>query len=288
MMNVIRFLFDFFFNRKLLFLLIGLIAFGALTIVLLDRVFMPSYTQYGHGVTVPDIIRLPVEDAIHALESRGLRYEVASERSNEAFPPDYVIEQNPDAGLIVKPNRKIYITVNVASAPTVSVPGIENLSLRNATIQLENAGLQVGNITYESSRFRNSVLRQSVPAGRRVDHHTAIDLIVGDGLGTAMVQIPDIQNMHLTEAQNVLLEAGLRVGSIRFEPTESVLPNTILAYDPEDSSVFEGTAIDLTVAANPSEEEEEEVGPLIIDESGLIEEDVEEEDEFDPDLPDFN
>ncbi len=273
MNNFFRFLYDFFTDRKLYYLIAGLILFGAVALVAMDRYIMPAYTKHGHGITVPDITRMPLDEAAAILESRGLRHELAAKRSNEAFPPDFVIDQTPNAGMIVKPNRKIYITINTTSTPTVVVPEVQNLSLRNATIQLQNSGLQVGNVTYESSRFRNSVLRQSIPSGRRVDQNTTIDLIVGDGLGSVMVRLPDVTNMHLTDAQNTLREAGLRVGSIQFQPTDRVAPNTVLRYTPDDQpNVYEGTAIDLVVSVTRSEDEEEETGPLIIGETDMDEE----------------
>lgn len=288
MTKVFRFLFDFITDRKLYYLLAGLILFGAVTLIAMDRLIMPGYTKYGHGISVPDITRMPLEEAKERLESRGLRYELAAKRSNEAFPPDYVIDQTPNAGMIVKPQRKVYITINTLATPTVSVPDVENLSLRNASIQLQNAGLQVGNVTHESSPFRNSVLRQSVPSGREVDQNTTVDLVVGDGLGSDMVDVPDISNMHLTEAQNKLREAGLRVGTIDFQPTDQVTPNTVLRYHPDNEpSVYEGTAIDLVVSVSAGEDEEEETGPIIIDESGEVEDDeFDQEDDFDPEEED--
>ena len=287
MKRIFRFLFDFITDRKLYYLLAGLILAGGVTLLAMDRVIMPAYTMHGHGISVPDISRMPLEEAKSRLESRGLRYELAAKRSNEAFPPDYVIDQTPNPGMIVKPQRKIYITINTLATPSVSVPDVENLSLRNATIQLQNAGLQVGNVTHESSPFRNSVLRQSVPPGREVDQSTTVDLVVGDGLGSDMVEIPDIINVHLTEAQNKLREAGLRVGTIDFQATDQVTPNTVLSYQPDDEpAVYEGTAIDLVVSVGAGEEEEEETGPVIIDESGEDQEDgldPEPETQFDED-----
>ena len=268
MKSLLRFLLLFFTDRKLYYMLGGIILIGGITLIAMDRYIMPGYTNYGHGITVPDITRMSLEEAKEKLESRGLRHELAAKRSNQAFPPEYVIDQTPGSGMIVKPDRKVYITVNVTTTPTVAVPDVEGMSLRNATIQLQNSALQLGNITYESSRFRNSVLRQSISPGRSVTHNTAVDLIVGDGLGSSMVEIPDITNMHLTEAQNTLREAGLRVGSIRFEPSDRVMPNIVLGYHPDNEpSVYEGTAIDLVVSVSPGEDEEVETGPVIIDES---------------------
>ncbi|MGK7369851.1 MAG: PASTA domain-containing protein, partial [Candidatus Halalkalibacterium sp. M3_1C_030] len=138
-----------------------LIAAGALFLLLLDFVLMPAYTNYDEGVTVPDVTRLSLTEADSLLTTYGLRFEVSERRSNSAYPADYVIDQTPSASEIVKPNRKIYLTVNTVSTPKVEVPKVVNLSLRNAKIQLQNYGLVVGTVSYESSRFKNSVLRQS-------------------------------------------------------------------------------------------------------------------------------
>lgn len=273
MNKVFSFTINFFTDRKLYYFLTGLILFGGVMLIVMDRIIMPQYTLYGHGVTIPAVNRMSLEEAQKKLKSHGLRYALAAKRSNDAFPPDFVIDQTPGAGMIVKPNRKVYLTVNANTSPTVEVPNIENLSLRNATIQLQNSGLQVGNINYESSRFRNSVLKQSISAGRRVNQSTLIDLIVGDGLGSSMVQIPDITDLHLSAAQNKLREAGLRVGSIRFEQTDRVPPNTILGYDPDNEpAVYEGTVVDLVVSVSSSEVEEQETGPVIINETEQEEE----------------
>ena len=131
---------------------------GAGTLLLFDKVLMPVYTNYNEGVTVPDVTRISLDEAEELLTSYGLRFEVADRRANSAFPGNYVIDQAPSAEVIVKPNRKIYLTVNAATKPTVKVPNVVNLSLRNAQIQLQNYGLEVGSISYESSRFKNAVL----------------------------------------------------------------------------------------------------------------------------------
>lgn len=268
MKRFLTFLFRFFTDHKFIYILAAFIFIGGISLIILDRYVMPAYTLHGQGITVPEVSRMPLEEAIETLQSRGLRHEMAIKRSNIAYPPDYVIDQNPMAGMIVKPGRKVYLTINTTTVPTVLVPELEHLSLRNATIQIQNSGLQVGNITYRSSRFRNSVLRQSIPAGRKVDQNTAIDLVVGDGLGSDRVNIPSIKGLHLTEAQNKLRQAGLRIGSIRFEPSQEVVPNTVLNHDPDHQRpVFEGTAINLVVSVSPAEEEEEEAAPVIIEES---------------------
>ena len=105
---------------------------------------MPHYTKYNEGITVLDITRISLEEAKEQLTSIGLRFEVADRRANSAYPANYVIDQAPSASILVKPNRKIYLTVNAAVKPKVTVPNVVNLSLRNAQVQLQNYGIKLG------------------------------------------------------------------------------------------------------------------------------------------------
>lgn len=241
----------------------GLVAIGAVILVLMDFFIMPAYTNYDEGLTVPDVSQISLQEAQERLTSYGLRFEVAERRSNTAYPADYVIDQTPSAAEIVKPNRKIYLTVNTESNPTVKVPDVVDLSYRNAKIQLQNYGLQVGTVSYESSRFKNSVLRQSVPAGKVVPKGTIVDLAVSDGLGEKMVQVPEIKGLRLSKAQQKLQQVGLRVGEIRFQPSKDVDPNVILDYEPKEEEVVIGQTLKLVVSERYNLKEESESGAII-------------------------
>lgn len=241
----------------------GLIILAGFILILMDFFIMPAYTNYDEGLTVPDVSKVSLEEAQKRLTSYGLRYKVAERRSNTAYPADYVIDQTPTPAEIVKPNRKIYLTVNTVENPTVEVPDVVDLSYRNARIQLQNYGLQVGTVSYESSRFKNRVLRQSVSAEQEVPKGTVVDLAVSDGLGEKMVEIPNITGLRLSEAQQKLQEVGLRVGEIRFQPSKEYDPNVILDYTPQKDEVVIGETLQLVVSERYNLEEESESGAVI-------------------------
>lgn len=241
----------------------GFILFVALTLVLMDFFVMPAYTNYDEGLTVPDVSKVSLDEAQDQLTSYGLRYEVAERRSNTAYPADYVIDQTPAPAEIVKPDRKVYLTVNTVENPTVEVPDVVDLSYRNAKIQLQNYGLQVGTVSYESSRFKNRVMRQSVSPDQEVPKGTVVDLAVSDGLGEKMVEIPNIQGLRLSEAQQKLQEVGLRVGEIRFQPSKEYEPNVILDFTPKKEEVVIGETLKLIVAERYNLKEESESGAVI-------------------------
>ncbi|MFN1834613.1 PASTA domain-containing protein [Balneola sp. MJW-20] len=256
-------------SKTLYISIAGLIAFGALMLALFDFVLMPAYTNYNEGITVPDVTRVSLEEAVASLEDRGLRYEVAERRANTAYPSNYVIDQSPVATQIVKPNRKIYLTVNTSERPQVEVPKLRDLSLRNAQIQLQNYGLEVGVVSYESNRFKNVILRQSVPEGSMVDKGTPVDLIVSDGLGDKIVQIPEIIGLRLPEAQLKLREAGLRVEDVIFRRSREQNPNIVLDYEPKVSELIEGKSLRLIISERFDRTEQSE-GGVVIDTTGTV------------------
>ena len=255
-------------NKYFYISILGLVLFVAASIFIADKWILPAYTNYNEGITVPDVTKVSLEEAETLLTDYGLRFEVAERRANAAYPADYVIDQNPEASIIVKPNRKIYLTVNTEVKPQVQVPKVVDFSLRNAEIQLQNYGLKVGSRTYESNRFKNVVLRQSVPAGATVEKGTVVDLVISDGLGDRMVTLPEIVGLSLSEAQVKLREAGLNVGEVQFSPTRDVLPNTVLDFSPKQEQLREGETLDLTISERFEVEEESEGGAIIIDSTG--------------------
>ncbi len=239
-------------SRKFYFSIGGIFVSALLLLLLFNQVVMPWYTNYAEGLTVPDVTRMPLDEAKATLAAYGLRYEVADRRTNALYPAGFVTDQNPRPSEIVKPNRKIYLTVNMEYHPTVEVPEVVNLSLRNAKIQLQNSGLKIGTISYESSRFKNTVLRQSIKAEEVVEKGTSIDLAIGDGLGERMVAIPDIIGLGLTAAQQELRRAGLRIGEIRYRPKQNVAPNVVIAFSPDEDRVVIGTTLKLIVSQKAS------------------------------------
>jgi beta-lactam-binding protein with PASTA domain len=256
-------------DRRLFITLASIIGAGIVVALLLDFLIMPSYTNYNEGVTVPDVTKVSLDEATSILDEYGLRHEVLDRRANSAYPADYIIDQSPSAQQIVKPNRKVYLTVNTATTPQAVVPDVVNMSLRNAEIQLENHGLTVGTKSYESSRFRNTILRQSVAAGDTVSRGTVVNLAVSDGLGSRIVEVPDVVGLRLSEAQQTITKAGLRVGEVRFQPSREFTPNTVISYSPDEEELTEGESLFLIVAERFDAREAVESGAIIDDSTSV-------------------
>lgn len=271
-------------KSKILYLsLFGVLLLGIVSIFALDRWIMPAYTNYYEGVTVPDVTNLSLEEAEALLDLYNLRHEILDRRPHSAYPADYIIDQAPTAKQIVKPDRKVYLTVNTVERPTVVVPDLENMSLRNARIQLENNGLTLGVVNYESERFRNTVLRQAVAAGDTVEQGTVVDLAVSDGLGGDLVQVPEIEGLPFTEAQQKLLEAGLELGDVRYQPIRDVDPYIVLSYSPQRPELREGESVNLVVSERFDAREVDEAGAVVDDDDESTPADGDDTEEIDED-----
>lgn len=249
-------------SKRFYFITGGIISALILIGLLFDYIIMPEYTNFNEGVTVPDVTKVSLEEAEKTLGQYGLRHEVLERRSNTAYPANYIIDQDPTALQIVKPDRKIYLTVNTEVEPTAVVPEVVDLSLRNARIQIENYGFTVGTTSYESSRFRNTVLRQSLAPGDTAKRGAVINLVVSDGLGERQISVPDIQGMAYAEAQQKLRESGFRIGEVRYEPTRDVAPNTVISFSPNAEELTQGETLSLVVSERFDAREESETGAV--------------------------
>ncbi|MCZ2140451.1 MAG: PASTA domain-containing protein [Bacteroidia bacterium] len=198
------------------FILIALVVIG----VFMGASFLlNSYTRHGDSLTVPDLRGLNVNDAIHLLEDKKLRFLVSDSLYFEDKPKLSVLEQNPAANSNVKEGRCIYLTINTNQIPTVAIPDVLDASYRQAEAMLKNAGLKVGNIIYKPDFAKDVVLEIShlntkILPGTKIGKGTAIDLILGTGLTNEVVDLPNLIGLTIDEARNLLHSSSLNIGSI--------------------------------------------------------------------------
>jgi len=192
--------------------LVGLIVLAAIIVVTFDRILMPAYTRQNVAIVVPNVENVPFENARRLLEARGLEVERVVQRFNPSIPREIVVDQNPPPNSAVKPGRHIYLSVNAGSVPTVTVPRVEGLALREAKNRMLTAGLRVVAERPDPvpSPYENTVTDQSPPAGTTVDRGSSVTLWYSTGLGDEYVAVPDVKGMTIEEARRALLNLRLR------------------------------------------------------------------------------
>lgn len=174
---------------------------------------MPTYTRHGVSLSVPDVRAQQADSARGAIEAAGLLAETIQLRKPN-LPRDVVIDQSPPPDARVKPGRRIYLTINSGDTTTVVVPNVEALPIREAQNQLVISDLLVAAVRPDSipSAHANTITRQEPEAGARVAPRTPVSLWYSTGLGSEMVDVPDVTGMTTHEARQFLL--GLRLRSV--------------------------------------------------------------------------
>ncbi len=144
-------------------------------------------TNHGQFIEVPQLQGKTLEVVQMELKDKDLLMVVQdSANYNPNYPRYSVIEQLPEAGSLVKENRKIYLTLNPSGYRKVPVPEIIRRTIRQARPTLEALGFELGEITYADDIGKDEVLAirhkgQRISPGTLLPKTSKIDLVLGNG-----------------------------------------------------------------------------------------------------------
>jgi len=232
-------------------IIIGIII---LLLIIFFYAYLPSTTNHGETITLPNLVGMSYEEIDEFLTSRDLRYQVRSDSSfDEKYPALTILNQHPKAGSQVKINRKVYLTLNARKPPLVSMPNLNDRSLVNAENTLRDMGLKIGEIDYVPDLAQNAVLKQlyqgePIQQGDFVPQGAKIDLVVGDGYGSQAFDMPDLIAMEYGDAKVYILGLRLQMGSILNQDVDPEFTGLIMEQNPEaGSEVRSGQLVDLWI-----------------------------------------
>jgi len=196
----------------------------AIGIILLLSIFiwLKIYTHHGQAITVPNLTGLTVEEVDDVTSSRRLRYEVVDSVFSTEMPRGTVLKQNPKANSQVKKNRKIFLTMNAINLEMVTMPRLVGLSIRQARLALQNAGLTLGDIEYRPDYAINNVLQQMlndsvINEGTEITKGVVIDLVLGMGLSSETTRVPDLIGLGLEVATEMIADYYLNIGAVTYD-----------------------------------------------------------------------
>ncbi|MBN1350219.1 PASTA domain-containing protein [candidate division KSB1 bacterium] len=240
--------------KKPLIILAGLLVF----ILIMDNIVMPIYVRLGQEYEIPKITELTYSDAELILQDQGFKIVLESQRYDSRFPPNYVISQNPPAFTRVKKGRRVYVVTSMGER-YFKVPVLVGKGERDAKLTIQAAGLILDHVSPEHSSYypEGVISEQSIQPGREVKAGTKISIVVSIGPFPDRFLVPFVIGADLDAAERLLKKAGLQVGSISYQVTDKLLPNTVLKQSIEaDTEVFSGERIDLVVSVLPDENAE--------------------------------
>lgn len=195
-----------------------------LGVAVVSFVAMSLGTRHRARRTVPDFVGLRLNDAEYFASRRDLQIVINDSLHVSAYPGGVVLDQLPKGGVVVKPGRKIYVTINSVRQPMVAVPYVAGRSLRQAKNMLETAGLTIDFLEYTEDLATNYVLAEYVggvevleESDMRVEKGSGVVLRVGVTESDTYTSVPQILGRTLFEAKSRLWESGLNIGEINFD-----------------------------------------------------------------------
>ncbi len=176
-------------------------------------------TNHNQKISVPNIIGEDLQDGIRVLSSNKMGYILVDSMFDVNLRPHEIIDQSPKEGSYVKQKRKIYLTINSINPPSVILPNLIDMSKRQAILVLESSGFKLGREIYQPDIAKDAVLQARVNGSPTepdmlLPKGSVIDLVLGDGLGSLDVEIPDLIGLTVMEAMAVLDAINLTVGQI--------------------------------------------------------------------------
>ena len=149
--------------------------------------------------TVPKVVGLTQEEAIEALETAKLKYEV-KEESSKKVEAGYVIEQETEADTTVNAGDTVIIHVSTG-VKKITVPSVLGKTEKEATKTLKSVGLKVITKTEEDrTKDDGTVIKQSLDAGTEAEDGASITITIN--------KIVEIKNCNLTINLKSLLGNG--------------------------------------------------------------------------------
>ncbi len=237
-------------HRKLLFFTLVPLAVLIVLYLLMDDIVMPIITRHGSEFELPDITGYEYKDAEYILEKLGLKMEVTSEEYHPDKPEGTILSQYPPALTKVKSGRTIKV-VRSSGQKMVQIPQLAGFSVRQAKLNIEAAGLELGDIAWTfSDSLPERVVVFSYPAsGTEIPHGSRVNLMVNRGRLSGIVFMPQLVGKSYDEAEETLKKLGLKIGLVTHVRNENYLPGTVLEQSAEQATELEvGEEIDLIVS----------------------------------------
>ena len=137
---------------------------------------MKLVVAHKNEVVTPDLVNLSYTKAIKVCKKNGLYAKVDRYVNSKTVPKDKVISQEPHAGIKIKKYRTVKLVVS-KGPELVRIPYLDNLTLSQARVKLENAGLFIGKKKYQYSKdlpkgriiYSEPYADDLIPRGGKVD-----------------------------------------------------------------------------------------------------------------------
>lgn len=215
-------------------LVLGGLAFGIVYVL----------KQVSLSVLAPDVINMPVEDAIVLARREGLNWQ-QTDIYHDTLPSGMVVDQMPKPSASMQKGDSLLVTVSLGPADSL-MPDVRGLGYEDAADRLKTRGLgNVVAIKMASASQPGTVLEQIPQADTLFTPGQSVELTISGG----STMVPEVTGRSREEAIAILLENNLSEASATFvETSDPAQIGQVLAQSPAAGAmVVLGAPVTLTI-----------------------------------------
>lgn len=208
----------------LLFILSSVAFLSALTAM--------RFAVQGREVDMPDVVGKSAVPAQQILHGRGVGMKI-EDHIYSSLPADTVVRQSPPPGTRVKTGQSAHVVLSLGPQ-RVTIPQLQDRSLRAAQVELLRGGMQLGEVSslYLPNGVADTVTEQDPAPGTSDVTGPHVNLLVSLGARPPAYVMPEFVGLPLAEAQSKLGSAGIRLSKLTPESTPGAAPGTIVSQTP--------------------------------------------------------
>jgi serine/threonine-protein kinase len=201
--------------------------------------------------SVPRVLGLARIEAETRITDQGLRVGEVEGVTHPTAARGQIVWQDPPASVGVPEGTLVDLTVS-NGPQRVPVPDLLGYDARVAGRLLEAAGLQVGPIVSTQAPVPQGVVVSTRPStGSTILPHSSVTLVVSVGAPT--ITVPDLTGMTREEAEMVLQQVGLTLGTTLRQASRDVPPGTVVEQEPAARTLSAPcTVVNIFIARAPS------------------------------------
>lgn len=220
-----------------------------------DENYVDEYEDFNETAKIPIVvpneatISRPYENQVEDDEEKEVVYVSKSDNKKTKKVKESNFKIWPLFILALILLGAVYFLRNRTNKNMVEVPTVLNLDKSQAFDELARKGLRANiSMTEESDEYEiGKVMSQDPNPNTKVERGSQVNLVISGG---REVEVPDLRNMTISQAEEVLKEAGLKLGRSTSQKSDSVERDLIISQDPRSNkSIQSGTEVDVVVSS---------------------------------------
>jgi beta-lactam-binding protein with PASTA domain len=227
----------------------ALLLFVLSSIGFLSALTAMRFAVQGREVTMPDVVGSGAPKAQQVLRGRGVGMKI-EDRIYSSLPLDTVVRQSPPPSMRVKVGQNAHVVLSLGPQK-VTIPQLEDRSLRAAQVELLRGGMQLGEVSsaYLPGSAEDTVIQQDPTPGTTDVTSPHVNLFVSLGPRPSAYVMPELVGLPVAEAELKLNAAGLRVAKLTPSPVPEAAHGAVVGQEPpRGRRVDRSTPVGLQVA----------------------------------------